>query len=659
MFELLIIFVFLEQFRAPKLLLMFKQYITALVLFLFPFFVLSNTEQIEFKSLLDSAKTYRFIDIERSNFFFNETYAYLRENEDDFSFGEYYFERSYNSIINANYERAIRELEQGNSYLNDFKDSVLYLKVNHRIANTYFLNGDYNLALNKFLATSSFISESHYNDSLYNFKEIKKLEAFCYKNVAVVYYVVFAEKKAYYYYKKAAEIFSDLEEMGMLKYCYYSIAGCYLEQNDLYYANKYIQKGKDISNEFVNEIEIGDFNLTEAYYYLKSDELDSVEYHIKKSKDVYRKYNDEYGLAVADIYLAELLMKQKKYHKAQKILESSYKYLKDKDDNRISLKTQKLLSLVYSKNNRHIESRNLIIDAIETQDLILKNAELFFSYEIESKIDHNRKQYIDSINQISNNYRINEFKKEIENKSIFNNYLLLTLLFFILVIATLVFLLKRNKKVNIALNESLADNQVLFQEVHHRVKNNFQIISSLLSLQTMNSIDDNAKKLLQESQQRILSMAFVHELLYKNNKIDEIDAKEYIKELSRSIISTFRMEDKNIIMNIEAEDHHLNLEQAIPVGLILNEAITNSVKYAFKDRSRGLITVKMENIDDESVRLTVSDNGSGFNLDSAIENNSLGLELIEVLTDQINGEYNIESEKGTKIEVTFKNRYQG
>ncbi len=207
------------------------------------------------------------------------------------------------------------------------------------------------------------------------------------------------------------------------------------------------------------------------------------------------------------------------------------------------------------------------------------------------------------------------------------------------------------KKAENEIKASLNEKELLLKEIHHRVKNNMQIISSLLNLQ-LSYVDDNqGLEILKESQGRIKSMALVHENIYLSKTLASINFKDYIQKLAIDLIVTYNAQCIDLKLNVE--DIDLNIETAIPCGLIINELITNSIKHAFKEIN-GTIIVEFRRNKDKFI-LTVSDNGIGISesLDSA-NSASLGLQLVQMLVKQLDGKMNICSDGGTVFTITFK-----
>ncbi|HNW98277.1 MAG TPA: PAS domain S-box protein [Bacteroidales bacterium] len=210
------------------------------------------------------------------------------------------------------------------------------------------------------------------------------------------------------------------------------------------------------------------------------------------------------------------------------------------------------------------------------------------------------------------------------------------------------------KKVEEKVKASLKEKEILLKEIHHRVKNNMQIISSILRLQSSSIDNPVIHEVFLDAQQRINTMALVHEKLYQAKNFANIDVKEYINDLVSSISSLLNSNPNKIKVVMDVEPISINLDTMIPVGLILNELITNSMKYAFSDGRNGIISIKLKKEKDNRFRLTHSDNGIGFPENYDIENSqSLGLRLVYTLSEQLNGQVTFTNKNGSTFIIEF------
>ncbi len=204
------------------------------------------------------------------------------------------------------------------------------------------------------------------------------------------------------------------------------------------------------------------------------------------------------------------------------------------------------------------------------------------------------------------------------------------------------------------IKDSLKEKEVLLKEIHHRVKNNLQVISSILNLQSSFVTDEKTLEILEESRNRIHSMATIHENLYLTTNFSSIDFASYLQNLTTKLISSYHVAPITINLRTELTSINLLLDQAIPCGLLVNELITNAIKYAFINRSEGEIVIGLKE-KQGIIELKIEDNGVGLPPNFEIFNsNSLGLQLVSTLVEQLDGEINFSNGKGTKYLITFE-----
>ncbi|HNU58236.1 MAG TPA: histidine kinase dimerization/phosphoacceptor domain -containing protein, partial [Flavobacteriales bacterium] len=213
------------------------------------------------------------------------------------------------------------------------------------------------------------------------------------------------------------------------------------------------------------------------------------------------------------------------------------------------------------------------------------------------------------------------------------------------------------KEAEIKLRQSLSEKEVLLKEVHHRVKNNLQVISSILSLQTAHvDGDERILELLRVSRDRIRSMSFIHESLYQNKDFSSIDLATYIDGLSRNLVMSYSLTG-NIQLERDLKRVELVLDQAIPCGLILNELISNAFKHAFPNGRAGKVHIG-SNLVGNQVSITIADDGAGlpegFHTD---KDGNLGLELVHTLVEQLDGKLDVKTGPGVSYLLTFE-RYR-
>ncbi|MFT6746073.1 MAG: PAS domain S-box-containing protein [Glaciecola sp.] len=210
------------------------------------------------------------------------------------------------------------------------------------------------------------------------------------------------------------------------------------------------------------------------------------------------------------------------------------------------------------------------------------------------------------------------------------------------------------KKSEIKLRESVEQKEVLLREVHHRVKNNLQVINSILKLQSFHIKDEKALMAISDCQTRIKSMAFIHESLYQSNDLSQVNFSEYLRTLCNNLLFSYQIESKKITIDLQVIDVSLSLDSGISCGLIVNELISNAFKHAFSDKDSGKIIVSLKSTE-KGHCLIVQDDGKGIPKSiNYKKTNSLGLQLVIGLVDQIDGKIQHKNEGGTKFIINFK-----
>jgi PAS domain S-box-containing protein len=211
------------------------------------------------------------------------------------------------------------------------------------------------------------------------------------------------------------------------------------------------------------------------------------------------------------------------------------------------------------------------------------------------------------------------------------------------------------KKAEDRLQASLQEKEVLLREVHHRVKNNMQVISSLLNLQSRHIKDPNVLEMFRESQRRIRSMALIHERLYQSSDLSRIEFSQYLRNLATHIFHSCQVDASRVHLKIEAEEVHLNVNTAIPCGLIVNELVSNALKHAFPEGRSGELDIVLHRVAGDGYILRVKDDGVGFpeGLDFR-KTETLGMQIVNTLVSQIDASIDLGQEKGTQFTIHFQ-----
>jgi two-component system, sensor histidine kinase PdtaS len=385
----------------------------------------------------------------------------------------------------------------------------------------------------------------------------------------------------------------------------------------------------------------------EAFYYLT--ELDN---HLKKINDP-SVSNDLKILWGAYFYI------NNQYPEAIKVLDEAMVFAKNRNLVSQILRVYDLKSKIHTKNKQYDLALENKDNFHRLNDTLAQKSKAETLIAIESRFQLNEKNK--TIGDLSSD---NQLKAQLLESSKKLQYLAIMAALILAGLAGLAFYQYRLKQKqahilsenNALLTKTYKEKDLLLREIHHRVKNNLQVISSLLRLQSQYVKDDTAQVALQEGQTRVQSMALIHNYLYNEDNLKNIDAKEYIEKLVETLFMTYNIAENRVKAHTQIDPVRLDVDEAVPIGLILNELITNSLKYAFPNNRQGDLHISM-NKKDDVLTLKVSDNGVGFDKDiqSVIVNaKSFGWNLINLFADKLEAKLTVENKTGTHVTMVFK-----
>lgn len=354
--------------------------------------------------------------------------------------------------------------------------------------------------------------------------------------------------------------------------------------------------------------------------------------------------------SVAEAGIGMALTAQEQYNKALPRLKKGNKIAKDINYAEQILETNNALADYYAKTKNFEEAFKLSVAAQNLKDSVLtvtqdKNmADALIAFETEKK---------------DAQLKVLALEKD---KAEQGKILLTVLAISGILIAGLVgFFLYRNKKKNTLLakqktmlEKTVDEKNILLKETHHRVKNSFQMVSSLLQYQSQTAIEKEAKIAIKEAQNRVRSMVLIHQKLYSKDQLVGIDSKEYIEDFTEDVIRSHEFNDKKLNYTLDLESHILDIETITPIGLILNELLTNVLKHAFAEvTDRSSVTIAFTK-DESTLTLRVTDNGKG--MAESVNENSFGLKLIETLAKKLKGDLIIKKNLPTGTIATLTMR---
>jgi len=544
-----------------------------------------------------------------------------------------------------------------------------------------------------------------YNES--NYKETQRV----YSLLGVAYTQMGAYKEALENSLQAVRLVEQNNDTSILSAEIYNyVAVTYNQLQDIEKSNEYFQKAYQILNRF-NERELDTMILSnivqtfihlkknkEAIFYLKKmeKEIDKMDESsrtmlISRALIVYtevadfklsRKYSDQAMRKIKDdeagnsisviLYpsLIQYLFKSGQYNEARRYVAYYKKIIEKRKDPKKLQEIHRMLFQLDSVESKFFSAINeyklqqAYKDSLFSQEKNKQIAELQIKFETEKKDkDLILKEHQNTLLRKQGELRESKLSKANLLTNIGFGSMFLFLIIIILLFVGYRMKHKTNRILeyqkdeihhkNMILQKLVVEKEWLLKEIHHRVKNNLQMVMSLLKVQSYHLKDPAAMNAIKESQNRIHSMSLIHKKLYQSESVMSINMSVYIQELAEYFHSTFDM-GRRIQFSLNLEAIELDTCQAVPLGLILNEAITNSIKHAFIDRESGLISLSFKHLDENYLKMTIRDNGVGIPGDfNETKFKSLGMKLIRGFSTDLDAKLIIKNENGLLIDIEF------
>lgn len=424
----------------------------------------------------------------------------------------------------------------------------------------------------------------------------------------------------------------------------YMVGNCYLAMDSLEHAQNYYQRSIENGERYGFYNNLSDVYISLAELYMKTANLDDA-YEASEKAIHFAGLLDNNGFMEMRSWLAKGQVEylEGKYEEAINSITTSIKIAtQDFGDAYFLSLTYKMLAESYAGAGRFSEAYR----ALEKYDSL--NA-IVFNAEADERISLLQTEY--EVSQKESTIALQEAQLNQQKK--------IQALFFIIALLAILIsaILFRSHKINQQKNKLLTrqneEKAFLLKEIHHRVKNNLETVSSLLALQSAHYNDPKMMDAMVESQNRVHSMSIIHQRLYQGQHLASIEMRDYFKNLSSHILDSFGAEDR-INLDCEMDELELDVDIAIPLGLIVNELVTNALKYAFPDANTGTIKVALQKKDKKYLTLSVEDNGIGSAGDNAIHGTGFGSQLIELLTVQLNGTVQRINKPGTAFLFKFE-----
>jgi two-component sensor histidine kinase len=525
----------------------------------------------------------------------------------------------------------------------DYKIAQSYTEISH----DYEKTGDLSNALKSIILAAQ------------KYETIGKVEGtgMAYSQIGTIYLLQGNRELAISYMNKALSVHKEIGAYDSYADDLNNLGEIYRLNNQYWLALQNFTEAIAIFRKNNDSINIAYVSGNIGLVYAAINQMDSANFYLSAATEILNQKGDFYPIAVYLIEIANIYLKQgnsiEALEKAKEALALSERE-NFKEQNRDA---NKLLSDIYVRGNDYEKAFFALNEYYKSRDSISNSKIVSDMAEMRTEYEVSKKE-----TEIKGLQAVNTLRNRI-SFGLGIGFLLVTLLTIILV--------RMNKKVRITnrlltiqkaeveqkneiIRTSLIEKETLLKEIHHRVKNNLQIISSLLNLQSQNVKNRKAIEAFSESQRRLHSIALVHQKLYQNDNLARINVKEYLEDLVETIHLSFYSKAKSISYHINIADVNLDVDTAVPLGLIINELVTNAYKYAFNTANEGTLTIVLNREEEHLYRLIVRDNGHGLpenlNMD---ETESLGLKLVSILVKQLEGTIKVKSNNGAEFSILF------
>ncbi|NRB59891.1 MAG: tetratricopeptide repeat protein [Winogradskyella sp.] len=520
------------------------------------------------------------------------------------------------------------------------KDSLDIALSGHLLGNIYMAIGNMTLSQD-YLLEASFI---------YNKLGNNAQKAGIGNSLASFYSDLEQPLKAEKEYLKALSAFKKLNDSMGMAHIHANLGLLYTEMSRFTEAEFHLLKERGLNAAFPTLTEMGYHH--DYFGYLRQHEGRYEEAYkaYLKSYEIRKNLASTYDICESAISIAEILILLNRPKEALKYLNKVFEYEEHQSLHQQE-RAHRLLSKAYENigayktSIKHHKLLKVISDSIYSKTSLQTIADKDAKYEKQKKD--------------SEILLLSKEKKILESEAS-KSRIVRGIAIFVIVILLVggVLLLWFNSKINNKnkiISNALKDKELLLHETHHRVKNNLQMISSLLNLQSNYVRDDSAREVLKNNQNRIYSLAILHKNIYNGDSLSTVNIQTYFEGLVDNIFSAFEKTTANIIVNIEAKNVFMNFESAISVGLIVNEIIGNSVKHAFPDQA--IVSPKINLVCEEInglYQIEIKDNGVGYDMANRQSEESFGLKLVELFSSKLNGKVSIKSNKGVIFKIDFQ-----
>jgi two-component system, sensor histidine kinase PdtaS len=516
-----------------------------------------------------------------------------------------------------------------------------------RLGECYAHMGLNGLALEKYLSGLEWLDKE---------KESFKL-ASLYQDIGALFLTMYNIPKAKEYGDKALALAKEHKLKNAQAECLILLGEIAMSLNDYETARAYFIEAQELSAQSKRKKQLLVTHNLLAGLWLKQGLLEKAVPEMIAADSIYKEMGSDVVVTVHELVHTRMNIERGQYLQAD---ERISRLKSDPSLQHSPYLTRQLLNLSFDLERKRGNLGKAIVELERARimdDSLYKAEQNYIVQDIEAKYDRANKEreiaQLDSANQAQ--------ALKLERKS---NQLMLSIVGGILSLLIILLVLRlynaskrahsKIQEKNEIISKNLEEKELLLREIHHRVKNNLQIISSLLSIQSRGIEDKRALEAVNVSRNRVKSMALIHQDLYREDNLMGIEAHEYIAKLTRSLFNSYRIDEDRVQLDTNIDELRLDVDTSIPLGLILNELITNALKYAFPHERKGHIMIRLQKIG-ESLELEVADDGIGIeNVTHDEDSASFGTKMIQAFANKLDAKWTVNSANGTSITLQIK-----
>jgi two-component system, sensor histidine kinase PdtaS len=546
----------------------------------------------------------------------------------------------------SDYPKALHYLKLALPITQELDDKFWTSVINNNMGNIYYLTGDYKQALDKYLESLRIQKKSD---------DKTGVAASC-NNIANIFLAQNNYTKALEYYQKGLEIKEELNDKKGIANTYCNMGSLYFLMKETKTSKSYYDRARKISEEIKDYKQLANVLVNIGRICSEENNYNEAISKYTVAGLIYQSIDDKRGFGITLLQSGTTLIKAKSYEKGIAKLNyclSIFKKLGVKEEIK---ETFFALAAACEKMGDFKKANEYYKDFITIKDSLITETSAKNFSDLEAKYRSEAAQ---------NEIDLLKKEKEIQSTKLKRDTLIIyssvTVTILMLLIALVIYRNNRMKQnanallldQNIKISRQKDEKEVLLKEVHHRVKNNLQVVNSLLNIQSAYTEDARVSALFADCRNRIQTMALIHEKLYSSSELNKVELEDYLSSLTREIIRSYQL-NRYVELDLQVSVKDFGITTLIPVGLLLNELFSNSLKHAFVgEDDKGKISISINKIKGHEYEMIIGDNGKGIDNKDLKNPESLGLELIHTFVKQLDGTIERLPEPGTVFRIVF------